>query len=128
MKLFIVLFIILLISIMGCVRSYPYNNNESVAAHKLSQSLQESYSNNPVRFNEFYVGDTVYFHGKVSRINRDSSIYFSGGFFMYSLVCIFNNKEDVININPSDKIYVKGQIQEKNRKNPVYIENCEFVH
>lgn len=124
---------VLLISVISCTRPYPdlYNYNKNVRSGRLVDSLVRSYNNNPIRFNKFYAGNTVIFYGKVQRIDKNGDIIFRPGYRlrMHSLVCIFNDKEDVLNINPSDTIHIKGQIQEiiQLYRN-LYIENCEIIN
>ena len=119
--------IVLSIGMMACTKPYSKYENRSVPIHKFAHSISKSYSDNPIRFNNQYIGKNVLFHGKISRIDKFGDITFIDQIFaIYTIRCENFDSQYILDLNKGDKVYINGILKSVNIPH-IYVDNCRSV-
>ena len=104
----------LVLMAVACVPDYPHDLPQTPKAHLLATSLLVAYRSNPVRFDLEHKGDQVRARGRVHKIDPDGAVWFQIGAIPFMvgdrLVCVFENRRLVANLDQGDERTVAGRV------------------
>ena len=104
----------LVLMAVACVPDYPHDLPQTPKAHLLATSLLVAYRSNSVRFDLEHKGDQVRARGRVHKIDPDGAVWFQIGAIPFMvgdrLVCVFENRRLVANLDQGDERTVEGRI------------------